>query len=215
MSNFKGKNVKIRIIFSPTIKVQSVQCQQRMRVKKLQCWSVLVPFAFKGTCQLSFPPFDGVVFYLALMAREKSATKPQTKMCRCGVNGARCCPFPSSFVSSYLVAALFNGATVADKEMLQLPCKSFKRPRRDYGWRGKPGCSEILRRSGIRKWGLSFTKETQRLVKGNIEPVQRAISPKLWAWAASLHTVPLKRYSCLRARTDITAIYFSISAKAT
>lgn len=64
---------------------------------------------FQENVSAFFFPFDNVVFYLALMAREKSTTKPQTKMWRCGVNGTCCCPFPSSFVSSYLVAALFTG----------------------------------------------------------------------------------------------------------
>lgn len=148
-----------------------------MRVKNLQCWSVLVPFGFKGTRQLSFHPFDGVVFLLGFNGMREECNKAANKDVPLWCEWSSLLPFPFLFCQLLSRSGVIHGTTVADKEMLQLPCKSFKRLRWDYSWRGKPGCSEILSHSGIRKWGLDFTKETQRLVKRNIEPVQRAISP--------------------------------------
>lgn len=122
-------------------------------------------------------------------------------------------PFPFLFCQLLSRSCVIHRATVADKEMLRLPCKSFKRPRQDYGWRGKPGCSEILRHSGIRKWRLSFTKETQRLVKRNIEPVQRAISQLNYGLGLPLFTPRLSNATPVCVRTDTRQFIFPLVRK--
>lgn len=147
-----------------------------------------------------FSPLWRCCFLLGFNGKREECNKAANKDVPLWREWSSLLPFPFLFCQLLSRSGVIHGATVADKEMLQLPCKSFKRPRRDYGWRGKPGCSEILRRSGIRKWGLSFTKETQRLVKRNIEPVQRAISPLNYGLELPLFTPRLSNATPVCAR---------------
>lgn len=139
-----------------------------------------------------FFPLWQCCFLLGFNDKREECNKAANKDVSLWLEWSLLLPFPFLFCQLLSRSGVIHGATVADKEMLQLPCKSFERPQWDYGWRGKRGwCSEILHRSGIRKWGLGFTKETQRLVKRNIESVQRAISPLNYGLGLPLFTLRL------------------------
>lgn len=178
-----------------------------------QCWSVLVAFGFKRTCQLSFFPFDNVVFLFGFNGKRGECNKATNKDVPAWHEWSSLLPFPFLFCQLLSRSGVINGAMVADKEMLQLPCKSFKRPWRDYGWRGKPWCWGILCCSGIRKWGLGFTKETHRLVKRNIGPVQRAISPLNYGLGLPLFTPRLSNATPVCVRTDTRQFIFPLVRK--
>lgn len=125
-------------------------------------------FLHRGvTINLRFVLKEHVNFFLdnvAFLAGKRSkGTKRQTKM-----HALAWMEHAVTLCRLLSPSAVIHRPALADKDTPQLPCKSFKRPRRDCGWRGETG---ILRRSGIRKWGLNSTKETRRLVKRNIELV--------------------------------------------